>query len=72
MENMTNTKALAINDIELLTFDEAAEIALDYINIKDHDILLLILAVILATPHLFSRTKSIFTMLMNMSYTINI
>ena len=39
MENMTNTKALAINDIELLTFDEAAEIALDYINIKDHDIL---------------------------------
>lgn len=39
MKNMTNTKALAINDIELLTFDEAAEIALDYINIKDHDIL---------------------------------
>ena len=32
MENMTNTKALAINDIELLTFDEAAEIALDYIK----------------------------------------
>lgn len=39
MENMTNTKALAINDIESLTFNEAAEIALDYINIKDHDIL---------------------------------
>lgn len=39
MENMTNTKALTINDIESLTFDEAAEIALDYINIKDHDIL---------------------------------
>lgn len=39
MENMTNTKTLAINDIESLTFDEAAEIALDYINIKDHDIL---------------------------------
>lgn len=28
MENMTNTKALAINDIESLTFNEAAEIAL--------------------------------------------
>lgn len=39
MENITNTKALAINDIESLTFNEAAEIALDYINIKDHDIL---------------------------------
>jgi hypothetical protein len=39
MENMTNTKTLAINDIESLTFNEAAEIALDYINIKDHDIL---------------------------------
>lgn len=39
MENMTNTKALAINDIESLTFNEVAEIALDYINIKDHDIL---------------------------------
>lgn len=40
MANTTNTKSLAINDIESLTFDEAAEIALDYINIKDHDVLL--------------------------------
>ena len=39
MENMINTKAFTIKDIESLTFDEAAEIALDYINIKDHDIL---------------------------------
>ena len=69
MENMTNTKALAINDIELLTFDEAAEIALDYINIKDHDILF---AATLDILHLFSRTKSKFTMLMNTSYTTNI
>lgn len=37
MENMTNTKALAINDIESLTFNEVAEIALDYINIKDKE-----------------------------------
>lgn len=35
-KKITNTKALAINDIELLTFDEAAEIVLDYINIKNH------------------------------------
>ena len=39
MSNITNTKEFTINDIESLTFDEAAEISLDYINIKDHDIL---------------------------------
>lgn len=37
--NITNTKAFTINDIESLTFDKAAKIALDYINIKDHDVL---------------------------------
>lgn len=37
--NVTNTKEFTIKDIESLTFDEAAEIALEHINIKDHDIL---------------------------------
>lgn len=36
--NVTNTKEFAINDIESLTFDEVIEMALEHINIKDHDI----------------------------------
>lgn len=72
MKNMTNTKALAINDIELLTFDEAAEIALDYINIKDHDILFVDFGGYFGYSALVFKNENIFTTLTNMSYTINI